>query len=407
MKKKDKYTVYNAQLDQFVRVAILDDDDMDTIFEGIRERVLKPDYHITDYIRYIATHCVYDTLPLIKANKGTDITESLFDNVLDVYPCFSVDNAMRVLNISEEDKGSKKPTEYTLKEIEKLSRKLKRKLIGQDSAVDEVIKAVKLVNSGLEKSLSLFFIGPTGVGKTELARLLSTEYLGSKKKLLKINCGEYSGAHEYSKLIGSPPGYIGHNEKGILTEKAEESSEWVILFDEIEKAHPKFYDLLLNLLDEGSVTDSRGTVLDFSNSIILFTSNVGIHENVGKAQLGFGGDTTEYNSVRTDIEKAYKDKFSPEFRNRLDGLVHFNQLTKEDAGKIAKIQLSKLPLYQSSKLTNYVITNSFSREYGARNIQRFIKNNISVKIADKILSGQRDVKFKALFNKNSFLDVSA
>jgi ATP-dependent Clp protease ATP-binding subunit ClpC len=314
---------------------------------------------------------------------------------------------MRVLNISEEDKGSKKPTEYTLKEIEKLSRKLKRKLIGQDSAVDEVIKAVKLVNSGLEKSLSLFFIGPTGVGKTELARLLSTEYLGSKKKLLKINCGEYSGAHEYSKLIGSPPGYIGHNEKGILTEKAEESSEWVILFDEIEKAHPKFYDLLLNLLDEGSVTDSRGTVLDFSNSIILFTSNVGIHENVGKAQLGFGGATTEYNSVRTDIEKAYKDKFSPEFRNRLDGLVHFNQLTKEDAGKIAKIQLSKLPLYQSSKLTNYVITNSFSREYGARNIQRFIKNNISVKIADKILSGQRDVKFKALFNKNSFLDVSA
>jgi len=407
MKKKDKYTVYNAQLDQFVRVAILDDDDMDTIFEGIRERVLKPDYHITDYIRYIACVCVHQSLPLIKANKGTDIMESLFDNVLDVYPCFSVDNAMRVLNISEEDKGSKKPTEYTLKEIEKLSRKLKRKLIGQDSAVDEVIKAVKLVNSGLEKSLSLFFIGPTGVGKTELARLLSTEYLGSKKKLLKINCGEYSGAHEYSKLIGSPPGYIGHNEKGILTEKAEESSEWVILFDEIEKAHPKFYDLLLNLLDEGSVTDSRGTVLDFSNSIILFTSNVGIHENVGKAQLGFGGATTEYNSVRTDIEKAYKDKFSPEFRNRLDGLVHFNQLTKEDAGKIAKIQLSKLPLYQSSKLTNYVITNSFSREYGARNIQRFIKNNISVKIADKILSGQRDVKFKALFNKNSFLDVSA
>jgi len=407
MKKKDKYTVYNAQLDQFVTVARLNDDDMDTIFEGIKERVLKPNYHITDYIRYIATACVYDTLPLIKENKGTDIMESLFDNVLDVYPCFSVDNAMRVLNISEEEKGFKNPTEYTLKEIEKLSRRLKRKLIGQDSAVDEVIKAVKLVNSGLEKSLSLFFIGPTGVGKTELARLLSTEYLGSKKKLLKINCGEYSGAHEYSKLIGSPPGYIGHNEKGILTEKAEESSEWVILFDEIEKAHPKFYDLLLNLLDEGSVTDSRGTALDFSNSIILFTSNVGIHENVGKAQLGFGGDTTEYEGVKTDIEKAYKDKFSPEFRNRLDGLVHFNQLTKEDAGKIAKIQLSKLPLHPSNKLTNYVITNSFSREYGARNIQRFIKNNISVKIADKILSGQKGVKFKALFNKNSFLDVSA
>ena len=407
MKKKDKYTVYNSQLDQFVRIARLDDDDMDTLFEGIKQRVLKPNYHITDYIRYIATACVYDTLPLIKENKGTDIMESLFDNVLDVYPCFSVDNAMRVLNIGEEEAKSNKPTEYNLTQIETLAKKLKRKLIGQDSAVDAVIKAVKLVNSGLEKSLSLFFIGPTGVGKTELARLLSEDYLGSRKKLLKINCGEYSGAHEYSKLIGSPPGYIGHNEKGILTEKADESSEWVILFDEMEKAHPKFYSLLLNLLDEGSITDSRGTVLDFSNSIILFTSNVGIHENVGKSQLGFGAGTSEYASVKSDIEKAYKDKFSPEFRNRLDGLVHFNQLTKEDAGKIAKIQLAKLPLYQSAKLTKYVIDNSFSKEYGARNIKRFIKNNISVKIADKILSGQKGVKFKALFNKDAFLDVSS
>ena len=127
--------------------------------------------------------------------------------------------------------------------------------------------------------MSLFFIGPTGVGKTEMARILADEYLGGQKKLLKINCGEYSNSHEYAKLIGSPPGYIGHNEKGILTERAEESNEWVILFDEIEKAHPKFYNLLLNLLDEGNVTDSRGTVLDFSKSIILFTSNVGIIDN--------------------------------------------------------------------------------------------------------------------------------
>jgi len=408
MKNEDRYTVYNAQLDQFVTVARLDDADMDTIFDGIKERVSKKDYQITDYIRYIACTCVHDTLELMKANEGADIMESLFDNVLDVYPCFSVDNAMRVLNIStEEEKKSNKATSYTLKEIEALSKRIKRKLIGQDQAVDEVIKAVKLVNSGLEDSLSLFFIGPTGVGKTELARLLSEEYLGSKKKLLKINCGEYTGAHEYSKLIGSPPGYIGHGEKGILTEKSDESNEWVILFDEIEKAHPKFYSLLLNLLDEGSVTDSRGGVCDFSKSIILFTSNVGIHENVGRAHLGFGVSDSDYDSARTDIVKAYKDKFSPEFRNRLDGLVHFNQLTEKDASKIAKIQLSKLPVYQSNKLVNYVISNSFSREYGARNIQRFIKNNISVKIADKILSGQKDVKFKALFNKNSFLDVSA
>ena len=404
-KNKNKYVVYNAQLDQFVRVEKLADKDIDKIFEGLKERVSKPNFKIQHYIAYIVSHCIKDCLEIYKENEG-DLSESLFDNVLDVYPCFSVDNAMRVLNLVDDNKAQG-GSDYTLKQIESIQSRIKKQLIGQDEAVDEVIKAVKLLNSGLESSLSLFFIGPTGVGKTELARLLSQEYLGSQKKLLKVNCGEYTSAHEYAKLIGSPPGYIGHNEKGILTEKAEESSEWIILFDEIEKAHPKFFSLLLNLLDEGSVTDSRGTVLDFSKSIILFTSNIGIHENVGLKGIGFGDNTSDYESTKFKIEEEYNKKFSPEFRNRLDGLVFFNELTKQDASKIARIQLAKLPVYSSSKLVDYVVRESFSKIYGARNIKRFIKNNISIKIADQILAGNRNTKFKALFDKNSFLDVSA
>ena len=404
-KNKNKYVVYNAQLDQFVRVEKLADKDIDKIFEGLKERVSKPNFKIQHYIAYIVSDCIKDCLEIYKENEG-DLSESLFDNVLDVYPCFSVDNAMRVLNLVDDNKAQG-GSDYTLKQIESIQSRIKKQLIGQDEAVDEVIKAVKLLNSGLESSLSLFFIGPTGVGKTELARLLSQEYLGSQKKLLKVNCGEYTSAHEYAKLIGSPPGYIGHNEKGILTEKAEESSEWIILFDEIEKAHPKFFSLLLNLLDEGSVTDSRGTVLDLSKSIILFTSNIGIQENVGLKGIGFGDNTSDYESTKFKIEEEYNKKFSPEFRNRLDGLVFFNELTKQDASKIARIQLAKLPVYSSSKLVDYVVRESFSKIYGARNIKRFIKNNISIKIADQILAGNRNTKFKALFDKNSFLDVSA
>ena len=405
MSKRDKYTVYNTQIDKFIQVEKLQDEDIDEIFELLKKRVKEPGFNINKYICFIVGHCIKDCLSIYEKNEG-DLADSLFDNVIDVYPCFAVDNAMRVLNIGEDVKPVT-TTDYTLKQIEAINKRMKKRLIGQDKAIDEVTKAIKLVNSGLEDNLSLFFIGPTGVGKTEMARILADEYLGGQKKLLKINCGEYSNSHEYAKLIGSPPGYIGHNEKGILTERAEESNEWVILFDEIEKAHPKFYNLLLNLLDEGNVTDSRGTVLDFSKSIILFTSNVGIKDNVGRKTVGFNGHETSYDEAKDDVVQEFEKKFSPEFRNRLDGVVHFNQLTKADASKIAKIQLSKLPVYSSPKLVEYVVRESFSAMYGARNINRFIKNNISIKIADKILSGHKDVKFKAVFDKNSFLDVSA
>jgi ATP-dependent Clp protease ATP-binding subunit ClpA len=280
-------------------------------------------------------------------------------------------------------------------------------IVGQQQPIKEIMQQLRLMKSGLCDNSNLFFIGPTGVGKTEMAKILADKVLGSRKKLLKVNCGEYSTSHEYSKLIGSPPGYIGHNEKGILSERAEKSNEWVIVFDEIEKAHSKLFDLLLNLMDEGTLTDSHGTELDFTNSLLLFTSNIGLQEYVGKKTLGFGENLCTYENSKSEIEKAYKDKFSPEFRNRLDSVIYFNALNKDDAEKIVRLQLKELPIRVTKKLVDFITERAFSEEFGARNIKRFIKNNISIKIADEILKGGSSAKYKPLFKKNEFIGVQA
>jgi ATP-dependent Clp protease ATP-binding subunit ClpA len=179
------------------------------------------------------------------------------------------------------------------------------------------------------------------------------------------------------------------------------------VFDEIEKAHDKLFDLLLNLMDEGTITDSHGTDLDFSNSLLLFTSNIGLKEYVGQQSLGFGENTMTYDNSKSNIEKAYQDKFSPEFRNRLDSVIYFNALNKDDAEKIVRLQLKELPIRVTKKLVDFVTDNAFSEEYGARNIKRFIKNNISIKIADEILKGDDSKKYKALFKKHEFIGVQA
>jgi len=295
----------------------------------------------------------------------------------------------------------------TFKDFSGIEEQIKKLIVGQDEPIIEIMKQLRLMKSGLCDNSNLFFIGPTGVGKTELAKILSDKVLGSRKKLLKINCGEYSNSHEYSKLIGSPPGYIGHNEKGILSERAEKSNEWVIVFDEIEKGHSKLFDLLLNLMDEGTITDSHGVELDFTNSLIVFTSNIGLQDNVGKTLVGFNGEPKSYASAKDDIQQAFKDRFAPEFINRLDSVVYFNALNKSDAEKIVRLQLKELPIRVTKKLVTYVTNKAFSEEYGARNIKRFIKNNISIKIADEILKGDKDVKYKALFKKQEFVGVEA
>lgn len=395
------YIVYNAQLDKFVKIKKLTEQALIKSVNSYGAFLSQKNVGISDYIKkliveYIPTHKSYDL---------DECAESLFECLVEVYPGLQIDFVCKLLN-EDLDEGETSPTVVkTLKQINTIRTKISKKLIGQDEALEECLNAIKLLSSGLEKHISLFFIGPTGVGKTELSRLLASEYLGSSKKLLKINCGEYSNSHEYAKLVGSPPGYIGHNEKGILTEKAAQSSEWIICFDEIEKAHDKLIDLLLNLLDEGNLTDSHGTELDFSKSIFVFTSNVGLKGNLGRKQMGFGATTVDYDQAKGEIQEEFERKFSPEFRNRLDSVIHFNQLSKDSVAIITKNQLKKLPVKMSKKLINYIVDQSYSPEFGARNIKRFIKNNITVKVAEKILDGQQAGPYKIAFSKENELTL--
>lgn len=404
MKKvSTNYVVYNPHIDEFVRIKKFTDLELGALVVSVGNLIRKPGIKINHYIKNVVSKCVED----FKKFDFDEVAESLFECVIEVYPLFQIEIACKAINdLSEEPEEEELPSKVlTLSDINKLKIRINKQLIGQQEAVEECSTSIKLISAGLGKFVSLFFIGPTGVGKTELARLLAKEYLGSHKKLLKINCGEYSTGHEYAKLIGSPPGYVGHNEKGILSERASQSSQWIILFDEIEKAHPKLMNLLLGLLDDGKLVDSHGTELDFTNSIIVFTSNVGIQGNVGKKLVGFGGDVKTYQAAKVDIEKEFKNIFSPEFINRLDSVVYFNALSRKDAEEITKLNLLKLPVRATKQLVRYVVEQSFSEEYGARNIRRFIRNNITIKIAEKILEKSKATKYSPIFENHKLVSI--
>ena len=242
-----------------------------------------------------------------------------------------------------------------------------------------------LLVTKLSSNISLLFIGPTGVGKTLISKELGKHYTGN---FFKINCAEYAQPHEYAKLIGSPPGYVGSTDKSILELRAEKSNKWVLLFDEIEKANPKMFDFMLSLMDDGTVMSSNGKELDFSQSIILMTSNEGIKDlKVGSKDLGFGSKTITYDSSKEKIKESVKDKFNPEFLGRIDEIVHFNQLSEEDLLQVAKLEIKNLPIRKTKSLLNYIIKNGTSQEYGARFISKFITREIKSIIADNILSG--------------------
>ena len=253
--------------------------------------------------------------------------------------------------------------------------------MGQDEAIKSVCNAVKLRAANFVKHVNLFFIGKTGRGKTQLARKLGEKF---SPNFWVINCAEYTNGHEVSKLLGSPPGYIGHSESSLIKEKADKSKRWTIVFDEIEKAHPKLYNILLSLLDTGRLTDNSGNEIDLTDSIFIMTSNCGLKDLKTKT-LGFtskvdsGGDNEE-------IMKSIEATFSPEFRGRVDEFVFFNDLTPKDIKEIAKIALSKYPIKPTPEIIDYVIDNGYSEEFGARDIQRVLKRLIGLPLADEILS---------------------
>ena len=290
------------------------------------------------------------------------------------------------------------------KKLMSMDKDLMGKVIGQDDAVLKVIKAIKRNRLGIRNRNkpigSFIFLGPTGVGKTHLSKLLTEEIFGDSDALIRIDMSEYMEKHSVSKLIGSPPGYVGFEQGGQLTEKVRRKPYSVILFDEIEKAHDDVFNILLQLLDEGQLTDSFGRKINFKNCLIILTSNVGAKEltSFGKS-MGFQTDSVisnEEERTRSIIEKALKKKFKPEFLNRLDEIIVFNSLKEEDIHKIIYNELDKLKervlemgynIKINKSAIEFVAKNGYDEAYGARPLNRAIQRYIEDPIADEILSG--------------------
>ena len=285
-----------------------------------------------------------------------------------------------------------------------MSATLRERIIGQDGAVDTVTRAIQRNRAGLKdpnKPIGTFlFLGPTGVGKTQLAKVLAQYMFDSPDSIIRIDMSEYMEKHAVSRLIGAPPGYVGYNEGGQLSERVRRKPYSVVLLDEIEKAHPDIFNLLLQVLDEGRLTDSNGRHIDFRNTVLILTSNIGTKElkEFGKG-LGFSNVSkrdTVANS-RMIIEKAIKKAFTPEFLNRIDEQILFNPLTREDIEKIIDIELKELyervsqagfTLKLSKKMKKFVADAGFDPQYGARPLKRAIQRYIEDPLAEKIISGE-------------------
>jgi ATP-dependent Clp protease ATP-binding subunit ClpC len=295
----------------------------------------------------------------------------------------------------------------TKTEMEKLltmGDTLKNVVIGQNDAVDQIVKAIKRNRTGLRKHDkpigSFIFLGPTGVGKTHLAKMIAKAHFGTEDAVVRVDMSEYMEKHAVSKLIGSPPGYVGYGEGGQLTEKVRRRPYSLILFDEIEKAHPDTFNTLLQVLDDGHMTDGSGRKIDFRNTLIIMTSNVGARklQDFGTG-VGFGTKAKIENleEIRSNvIDTAVKKAFSPEFLNRLDDIIIFNSLSKEDIKKIVDIPLKELTerieelgykVKMSPKLKDYLCEVGYDEKYGARPLNRAIQRYVEDPISEKMLEG--------------------
>ncbi len=321
----------------------------------------------------------------------------------DIRELISVWTKIPVTNMTSEDTSK----------LMSLEDELIKKVIGQNNAIETVAKAVKRSRANLKdpnKPIGSFlFVGPTGVGKSELSKALAECVFGSQDNLIRFDMSEYQDKTSVNKLIGSAPGYVGYEEEGLITEKIRRKPYSVVLFDEIEKAHSEIFDLLLQVLDEGRLTDSKGRLVSFKNALIILTSNLGASEVEKRKTLGFGSLETLDSD---NIKDAVKNHFRPEFINRLDDIVVFNSLSKEDCYDIADISINelikrlkdnKINLVVENSAVDYIVNIAYSKEYGARPIKRAISNYIENMLSDAIIMGNinRGDKISVYFNENN------
>ena len=332
----------------------------------------------------------YKTIPeLEKKLKEDDNSQSekkLLSEVVDEEQIAKIISRMTNIPLSKIEKGDRE-------KVLDLKKTLSKRVIGQEEALTLVSDAILRQRAGIKDSNrpigSFLFLGPTGVGKTEVARALAESLFDSESHIIRIDMSEYMEKYSTSRLIGAPPGYVGYEEGGQLTEKVRRNPYSIVLFDEIEKAHPEVFNLLLQMLDDGRLTDSQGRVVDFKNTIIIMTSNLG----------------SEYllNNERDKVEGLLHQTFKPEFLNRIDEIVYFSPLSKETQSKIVDKMLNNLndrlkeSYYSfefSDALKSWILDSAYSPIYGARPIKRFIQNKVETIIANKIISQEVDTKHK-------------
>ncbi len=283
-----------------------------------------------------------------------------------------------------------------------LEHTLHQRLIGQDSAVKAVASAIRRAKSGLKDPNrpvgSFIFVGPTGVGKTELAKAIAETVFGNEDNIIRVDMSEYMEKHSVAKLVGAAPGYVGYEEAGQLTEKIRRKPYSLVLFDEIEKAHPDVFNIMLQILDDGILTDNKGRVVSFKNSIIIMTSNVGATEVSNMNTLGFAGSKqSDYDKTCDRYMDALKSKFRREFLNRIDDIIVFHKLSKEDTAKIAELMLSSLrkrlsvlgvTLEITSQAMDLITDKGYDEEFGARPLRRVLQRYIEDNLSERLLSGE-------------------
>ena len=307
-------------------------------------------------------------------------------------PAVTMENLARIIELWTKIPASKiKAQEY--QQIKGLADRLKEHIVGQDEAVDAVARAIRRNRVGIspkKRPVSFIFVGPTGVGKTELVKQLASDLFDDVDSLIRLDMSEYMEKHTVSKLIGSPPGYVGYDEAGQLTEKIRRRPYSVVLFDEIEKAHPDVLNVLLQVLDDGRITDAQGRVVNFENTVIVMTSNAGSEGRVGG--VGFG--RTEQDMVKEKTMKALREFLRPEFLNRVDEIITFNHLSEENFLGIADIMLKELQDSLASRglkftwensIRDLLVKKAYSVTYGARNLRRTIQKDLEDPISEAII----------------------
>lgn len=360
-------------------------------FEAVNAKQSNPSERCYDRIALLKTKEKQLSLRLDEYKKLGENVNVTGDDLADVVEIWT---GIPARNVSKSD----------FERINGLEARLASRVIGQKEATEAVAKAIKRSRARISpkrKPVSFIFAGPTGVGKTELVKTLAGDLFDTPDALIRIDMSEYMEKFAVSRIIGAPPGYVGHDESGQLTEKVRRRPYSVILFDEIEKAHPDVMNVLLQILDDGRITDATGVTVNFENTIIVMTTNVGSSEKVA-SDVGFGGSGSSNHASKT--RKALEQFLRPEFINRVDEIIIFNSLTKENFVDIAKLMLSDLKKVLAERnidfeygeeAAEFIANESYSPVYGARNMRRYIQKNVEDELAEELLSDYRHKFSKA------------